>query len=118
MHWIIFLHGSATAAVAKLRRQPAETEAAIALRHRILPGNFEKELHESLEQGRRMVSVSTYHHKGIMKDAAHPEGRTDFLPAQLTQADFQKLTKSIKKNQRFLVAQQTRTSPNPRGEST
>jgi hypothetical protein len=29
---------------------------------------------------------------------------TDFLPAQLTQADFQKLTKSMEKNQTFLVA--------------
>jgi hypothetical protein len=34
----------------------------------------------------------------------HPEGRTDFLPAQLTHADFQKLTKSMENNQTFLVA--------------
>jgi len=34
----------------------------------------------------------------------HPEGRTNFLPAQLSQADFQKLTKSMEKNQAFLVA--------------
>ena len=52
----------------------------------------------------RMLSVSTYHHERMMKDAVHPEGRTDFLPAQLTQADFQKLTKSMEKNQTFLVA--------------
>ncbi len=50
----------------------------------------------------RMLSVSTYHHERMMKDAVHPEGRTDFLPAQLTQADFQKLTKSMEKNQTFL----------------
>jgi mannose-6-phosphate isomerase-like protein (cupin superfamily) len=52
----------------------------------------------------RTLSVSTYHHERMMKDAVHPEGRTDFLPAQLTQADFQKLTKSMEKNQAFLVA--------------
>ena len=52
----------------------------------------------------RVLSVSTYHHERMMKDAVHPEGRTDFLPAQLTQADFQKLTKSMEKNQTFLVA--------------
>jgi quercetin dioxygenase-like cupin family protein len=52
----------------------------------------------------RVLSVSTYHHERMMKDAVHPEGRTDFLPAQLTQADFRKLTKSMEKNQTFLVA--------------
>jgi quercetin dioxygenase-like cupin family protein len=52
----------------------------------------------------RVLSVSTYHHERMMKDAVHLDGRTDFLPAQLTQADFEKLTKSIKKNQTFLVA--------------
>ena len=52
----------------------------------------------------RMLSVSTYHHERMMKDAVHPEGRTDFLPAQLAQADFQRLTKSMEKNQTFLVA--------------
>jgi hypothetical protein len=44
------------------------------------------------------------HHERMMKDAVHPEGRTDFLPAQLTQADFQKLRKLMEKNQTFLVA--------------
>ena len=52
----------------------------------------------------RVLSVSTYHHERMMKDAVHPDGRTDFLPAQLTQADFEKLTKSMEKNQTFLVA--------------
>jgi hypothetical protein len=52
----------------------------------------------------RVLSVSTYHHERMMKDAVHPDGRTDFLPAQLTQADFQKLTKSMETNQTFLVA--------------
>jgi hypothetical protein len=51
-----------------------------------------------------MLSVSTYHHERMMKDAAQPDGRTDFLPAQLSQADFVKLTKSMEKNQTFLVA--------------
>jgi hypothetical protein len=40
----------------------------------------------------------------MLKDAVHPDGRTDFLPAQLTEADFEKLTKSMEKNQTFLVA--------------
>ena len=40
-----------------------------------------------------------------MKDAVHPDGRTELpAPAQLTQADLQKLTKSMEKNQTFLVA--------------
>ena len=52
----------------------------------------------------RMLSVSTYHHERMMKDAVQPDGRTDFLPAQLSQADFVKLTKSMEKNQTFLVA--------------
>jgi hypothetical protein len=51
-----------------------------------------------------MLSVSTYHHERMMKDAVQPDGRTDFLPAQLTQAGFEKLTKSMEKNQTFLVA--------------
>jgi hypothetical protein len=51
-----------------------------------------------------VLSVSTYHHERMLKDAVHPDGRTDFLPAQLTQADFEKLTKSMEKNQTFLVA--------------
>ena len=41
-----------------------------------------------------------------MKDVVHPDGRTDFLPAQLTQADFEKLTRSMEKNQTFLVSNQ------------
>jgi hypothetical protein len=52
----------------------------------------------------RALSVSTYHHERMMTDAVHPDGRTDFLPTQLTQADFEKLTKSMEKNQTFLVA--------------
>jgi hypothetical protein len=40
----------------------------------------------------------------MMKDAVHPNGTTDFLPAQLTQSDFEKLTKSMETNQTFLVA--------------
>jgi hypothetical protein len=48
-------------------------------------------------------SLSTVHER-MMKDAVHPEGRTDLLPAQLAQADLQKLTKSMEKNQTFLVA--------------
>jgi len=52
----------------------------------------------------RVLSVSTHHHERMMKDAVHPDGRTDFLPTQLTQADFEKLTKSMEKNQTFLVA--------------
>ena len=57
-----------------------------------------------VEHACRMLSVSTYHHERMMKDAVQPDGRTDFLPAQLTQDDFQKLTKSMEKNQTFLVA--------------
>ena len=52
----------------------------------------------------RLLSFCKYHHERMMKDAVQPDGRTDFLPAQLTQADFQKLTKSMEKNQTFLVA--------------
>ena len=52
----------------------------------------------------RVLSVSTYHHERMMKDAVHPDGRTDFLPAQLTRADFEMLTISMEKNQTFLVA--------------
>jgi quercetin dioxygenase-like cupin family protein len=52
----------------------------------------------------RVLSVSTYHHERMLKDAVHPDCRTDFLPAQLTEADFEKLTKSMEKNQTFLVA--------------
>jgi uncharacterized cupin superfamily protein len=52
----------------------------------------------------RMLSVSTYHHERMMKDAVQPDGGADFLPAQLSQADFEKLTKSMEKNQTFLVA--------------
>jgi hypothetical protein len=48
--------------------------------------------------------VSTYPHERMMKDAVHPDGRADFLPAELTQADFEKLTESMEKNQTFLVA--------------
>jgi hypothetical protein len=40
----------------------------------------------------------------MMKDAVHPDGTKDFLPAHLTQADFEKLTKSMEKNQTFLVS--------------
>jgi hypothetical protein len=36
----------------------------------------------------RMLIVSTYHHERMMKDAVQPDGRTDFLPAQLSQARF------------------------------
>jgi quercetin dioxygenase-like cupin family protein len=52
----------------------------------------------------RILNVSTYHHERMMNDAVHPEGKTNFLPDQLSQADFQKLTKSMEKNQTFLVA--------------
>jgi quercetin dioxygenase-like cupin family protein len=55
------------------------------------------------EHACRMLSVSTYHHERMMKDAVQPDGRTDFLPAQLSQEDFEKLTKSMEKNQTFLV---------------
>jgi hypothetical protein len=52
---------------------------------------------------RQRLTRITHHHERMMKDAVHPEGSTDYLPAQLTQADFQKLTKSMATNQTLLV---------------
>ena len=52
----------------------------------------------------RFLSVSTYHHETMLKDAVNPGGRVDYLPTQLAPADFENLFKSMEKNQVYVVA--------------
>ena len=52
----------------------------------------------------RFLSVSTYHHERMLKDAVNPDGDMNYLPAQLTLEDFEKLFKSMEKNQVYVVA--------------
>lgn len=51
-----------------------------------------------------VLRVSTYYHERMMKDAVHSDGTKDFLPAHLTEAHLEKLTKSMEKNRTFLVS--------------
>ncbi len=52
----------------------------------------------------RFLGVSTYNHEVMLKDAVHPGGKMDYLPAQLTPEDFEKLFKSMEQNQVYVVA--------------
>ena len=72
----------------------------------LVPPNAPHSFFNKSERPCRVLSVSTYHHERMMKDAVHPDGKKDFLPGQLTLADFHKLTKSMERNQTFLVADQ------------
>jgi quercetin dioxygenase-like cupin family protein len=55
-------------------------------------------------QPARILSVSTYHHERMLKDAVNPGGNMNYLPAQLTQEGFERLFKSMEANQVYVVA--------------
>ncbi|AXC09975.1 hypothetical protein ACPOL_0604 [Acidisarcina polymorpha] len=52
----------------------------------------------------RFLSVSTYHHERMLKDAINPGGDLNYLPSQLSTADFEQLFKSMEKDQVYVVA--------------
>lgn len=54
----------------------------------------------------RILSVSTYHHERMLKEAVNPGGNMDYLPAQLTPEEFERLFKSMEADQVYVVADQ------------
>ena len=52
----------------------------------------------------RILSVSTYHHERMLKEAVNPGGNMDYLPVQLNQEEFERLFKSMETDQVYVVA--------------
>lgn len=52
----------------------------------------------------RILSVSTYHHERMLKEAVNPGGNMDYLSARLTQEEFERLFKSMEADQAYVVA--------------
>ena len=53
----------------------------------------------------RILSVSTYHHERMLKDAVNPGGNLNYLPPQLTPEEFERHFKSMEANQVYVVAE-------------
>ena len=70
----------------------------------LAPPNAPHTFFNKSDQPTRFLSVSTYHHERMLKDGVNPGGDMNYLPAQLTPADFDDLFKSMQKNQVYIVA--------------
>ncbi len=82
----------------------AQWEACSAGISVLAPPNAPHTFFNKGDKPARFLSVSTYHHEKMLKDAVYPGGKTDYLPAQLAPADFEKLFKSMENNQVYVVA--------------
>jgi quercetin dioxygenase-like cupin family protein len=56
------------------------------------------------DQPARILSVSNYHHERMLKEAVHPQGEQNHLPARLSPEDFDRLFKSMEQDQVYVVA--------------
>jgi len=54
-------------------------------------------------QSARFLSVSTFHHEQMLKDAVNPHGKINYLPTELSPEEFERVFKSMEENQCFIV---------------
>ena len=70
----------------------------------LAPPNAPHTFFNKSAQPARFLSVSSYHHERMLKDAINPGGNTNYLPSRLSPSDFERLFKSMEENQTYVVA--------------
>ncbi len=71
----------------------------------LAPPNAPHTVFNKGEAPARYMSVSTYHHERMLKDAVYPGGNMHFLPEDITPERFDRLFKSMEKNQTYVAAE-------------
>jgi len=69
----------------------------------LAPPNAPHTFFNKSDQAAQILSVSTYHHERMLKDAVNPHGQINYLPTELSPEGFERLFKSMEENQCYIV---------------